>query len=499
MKRIIKLPRNRQKADKESPYPSPSEPEKKLRVVDESASEPAVRLENPSERLPIQKKEKPPERIKEKKAKRGKKLGFFKKGRLLQSGDDQHTQRATEQESETEEHEEEGTGFSLKQFFLYRFFTRLPQKVDEKSETDDEEKGVILLTQDTHRSDSRSQEPHVADLLNNDDEFPDAEDDWGDARLIVPIGWFFLVGLLLCGAFAWAIYDVFQAQPEIKVVTIEKQLLLDKKREDDKGVQESLVLMAECVRGYFKAKNISELLQHVRLPERVKPLMAQYYRTKGRRKPTYHHIAKIRPIPFGRQSFVHVKIALKGGGHYYLLLEELPDGTFRVDWEDDVSYQSMPWREYLTKRPLKPVDMRVRVIPDHFYGFAFRDQKRYQCYRLKPPASNQYLFGYVERGSELAQLMEIYMADSGLTIDSDESPEQDLTFEEGGLDQLKALYQLKADPKAAQKVKPKPGRSMILRLRFLLEDNSRQCVKIEDILSDQWVYYNFTKPTQGKE
>jgi len=43
----------------------------------------------------------------------------------------------------------------------------------------------------------------------------DVEDDWEDRDKVSSIGWFVLLGLVLCGMCGWAVYDVYQARPYV--------------------------------------------------------------------------------------------------------------------------------------------------------------------------------------------------------------------------------------------------------------------------------------------
>ena len=42
-----------------------------------------------------------------------------------------------------------------------------------------------------------------------------------------------------------------------------------------------------------------------------------------------------------------------------VIIEELDDGSIRVDWESSVRYGQMSWREFLVTRPSSPTLMRV--------------------------------------------------------------------------------------------------------------------------------------------
>jgi hypothetical protein len=87
------------------------------------------------------------------------------------------------------------------------------------------------------------------------------------------------------------------------------------------------------------------------------------------------------------------------GSGKFMTLEQTGPTSFRVDWETDVYYLPVPWKEFLKQRPTHPVEMRVRVKPDDLYTFQFRDEKKYECFRITSRDDHTPAYGYVERGS----------------------------------------------------------------------------------------------------
>ena len=331
---------------------------------------------------------------------------------------------------------------------------------------------------------AKSGQADVSELFDNDDAVVEMERAWGERRRAVPMGWFVLLALLICGFAGWAAYSVYQAQPEIEAVTLGKDVLLDELEDENQKVHDLLTGMQMCVKSYLAATNVAELLPHVRFPERVEPMMQEYYQSHGRRQIKFRHFEKIYPVSVGGKSFVRVQVELKNGKPYHLLLEQLGDQTFKVDWESDVFYQPVPWRDYCLKRPLKSMDLRVRVSVDDFYGFAFRDPSKYQCYQLTSLGADHFLYGYVEIGTPVAAQIKKLMSaeDESDSRSSGAIAELDLAKVD---DASSSSYRLKMDRKEETRKKSRP---MILRLRFLREDASTQCVLIESLVVDGWAY-----------
>ena len=366
---------------------------------------------------------------------------------------------------------------------------------DDEGEGQQGDQRLRLSSAGLKLGEAKSGQADISELLAHDDAGVEVEHAWGERRRAVPMGWFVLLALLICGFAGWAVYSVYEAQSEIEAVTLGKEIILNELEEENQRVRDLHTGMQTCVRGYFAATNIVELLPHVRFPERVEPFMQEYYQSHGRRQIKFRHFEKIYPVNIGSKSFVRVQVELKNGKPYHLLLEQLSDQTFKVDWESDVFYQPMSWRDYCDKRPLKPMDLRVRVSRDDFYGFAFRDTSKYQCYKLASLGSDHFLYGYVKNGTPVAaQIKKLTSAEK------DVDPLQSKAIEGLELasidDVSSSNYRLKMDRKVEALKKFKP---MILRLRFLREDLSTQCVLIESLVVDGWAYTDLPENSADKK
>jgi len=264
-----------------------------------------------------------------------------------------------------------------------------------------------------------------------------------------------------------------------------KTLVADKEKE----VRDILVGLEDCVRGYLAADSVPTMLPFIRHPDRVALLMGDYYKSHRKRGSKFQGIELQRVVSVGAGSFAYVMVATESGASRHLLLEQIDATTFKVDWECDVFYQPMPWREYLLKRPVRPMDMRVKVESDCFYGFAFRDAKRYQCYKLTSLDSDDYLFGYVERGSQVAKRIEELVSQSGVPFGVEQTAHVDLKDDDVLMnEEWDILLAEEMDITLEEDVVESKSKQAILRVRFLREDASMRCVQIDDLLSDNWLY-----------
>ena len=53
-----------------------------------------------------------------------------------------------------------------------------------------------------------------------------------------------------------------------------------------------------------------------------------------------------------------------------------------MDWEAFTGQGEMSWDEYEEKRPTSPVLMRVRLSPDDYFNYDYKDAAKLACYRV---------------------------------------------------------------------------------------------------------------------
>ncbi len=299
---------------------------------------------------------------------------------------------------------------------------------------------------------ARSFEPDVADILDHEEDRVDSEVLWGaGVKKAPPLGWLVLAGMVVFGLALWAMFSVFTAQSDLKEVEeVKKEMSVDLIKES-KEVRRTLASMQECVRGYLMAASIEEKLRYVRHADRVKPMMEKYYRTHAMKPEGFRNFERIRSMGLESLSFVFGQVELNNGNKHKLLLEQLEDGSFKVDWESDVCYLPIAWGEYLEKGPTEPVVMRVYIKRDHFYAYEFKDENRLDSYQLTTRDSDDHLFGFVEKDSTV------------------------------GLDVRRFLKKVEDQGGGARE-------PLMLQLRFPENSHSRKCVWIEALVAPRWTY-----------
>jgi len=258
-----------------------------------------------------------------------------------------------------------------------------------------------------------------------------------------PMGWLVLIGVLLLVMGLGGLLMLISGERE---ETRKSQAEQEERRKQTGEAQELLERVEQVVRRYLATTSVEEKSKYVRHRARVLPLMREYY---GRRELTsarFQAIGDIKPAEVENYPFFGIDVMVEGKSDAQLLLiEDCADGELRFDWESEVNYQPMEILDYLEKKPIEAMDFRVYVGLDTFYGYEFSDQERYQSLKLTFRDEDEFLFGYIEKGSEHGRgLVALLGAREGYI-------------------------------------------PLRLRLRFLPDTRSRRSVLVERVLATSWV------------
>ena len=171
------------------------------------------------------------------------------------------------------------------------------------------------------------------------------------------------------------------------------------------------------LRDFFNVTKKEELLPFIRDPERVAPLIKEFYS----REPeilVFDFLglkSDLQEYETPGPNFYAAEADLGGPSSRTVILEDTPQG-FRVDWEYFVQYNPMNWETFTKEAPsppaVEPMDFRVlaRIVPD--YRAPFSDESRYLAIQMitLDPASSE-LIGYAVRDSDLGRRLEEFLAE----------------------------------------------------------------------------------------
>jgi hypothetical protein len=165
-------------------------------------------------------------------------------------------------------------------------------------------------------------------------------------------------------------------------------------------VQDSDYAEASAVmKQFLAARTIEEMLVVVREPERIEPLMRDYYRQRPIEPVVYRRLPQRGEMQTYRNFLVGTVETAKLERRS-VAVQRFPR-PMKADWETFVGYCEVPWDKLAEVRPTNPTLMRVRLAPDDYYNYAFSDTSQWQSFRLASYHDEEHIYGYARRGTSL--------------------------------------------------------------------------------------------------
>ena len=170
----------------------------------------------------------------------------------------------------------------------------------------------------------------------------------------------------------------------------------------------------DAVRAFLASDSVERMLEHVRLPGRVKPLMERWYRKRPLQPMTAGEVTNQNKLRSGELYLITLEMTvnepdpLSPGETFpqsrYFAVEEVRDSLgnsrYKVDWETSVGYQEMPLEEFREEMVKRPVPFRVRLRESDYYLHGFSDPREWRCVELYYPGRDEFhLYGYIRLGT----------------------------------------------------------------------------------------------------
>lgn len=256
----------------------------------------------------------------------------------------------------------------------------------------------------------KSLEPDVAQILE-----PvvvvhgDPEHAWEKHRhgLMTPWAWFLLIAILCLCVGGWGLWSMWKKEEQ--VVPQVPQL---SEEEKDRQAAQLISLLESRLKGYITARNIAELLPHVRDPEHVGQLMKANAERYPIRAAEYRKLEVLDTLTLGAHAFWVAGVSTDQG-RKMLLLEQTDSGDVRVDWENAVGFQPILWDDFLQGKHAGAYEMRVKVTSADYYAYEYADSERFRCYRLEGYGGNKIGYGYVTREGKMDHLLQMWLTLQG--------------------------------------------------------------------------------------
>ena len=150
------------------------------------------------------------------------------------------------------------------------------------------------------------------------------------------------------------------------------------------------------VRGFFEAASMDQRLAFARDPQRVRPLMENYYHSHPQTSLEWKNLGWVLPVEEPGYRLAYAQAIFGNAEPVSLIVEEMTDGSFRVDWESSVRYGEIDWEEFIKTQPAAPKLFRViaskpqNTPPD-------APPMGSEILEIKHPDDNDVIYAYFDR------------------------------------------------------------------------------------------------------
>lgn len=161
-----------------------------------------------------------------------------------------------------------------------------------------------------------------------------------------------------------------------------------------------------AVKGFLNSGTITERLKFCRDPERVRPLMVNFYDGEEIEAEGMESLNKAE-VSY-RDDFLTLVVRTADFLQYPIALVKIgigEDVRYLVDWESWVGFCDLTPEEMRAGKPTTPITMRVIVSPENYYNYGFSDDKEWGAFRLELRDSTFSFLGYAKRNSEVEKAL----------------------------------------------------------------------------------------------
>ena len=159
----------------------------------------------------------------------------------------------------------------------------------------------------------------------------------------------------------------------------------------------------EAARGFLAAETVPAKARFVAEPRRVMPLMEHYYQTHPREDREFRDLVDRRYHVAGGRKFLMGHVVFEDETRDFWVFEKNEKGEVKLQWEALTAYSEKDWESFIDSRDMEGGTFRVllEVVEDPYFNYDFAEPELYTCLLLRVPQSERYLYGYLDRSSEV--------------------------------------------------------------------------------------------------
>jgi len=150
------------------------------------------------------------------------------------------------------------------------------------------------------------------------------------------------------------------------------------------------------LRSFFAAADVDAKLAFSRDPQRVRPLMTQYYSQHPHDHLEWKALGWVLPVNEPGFRLGYAQAIFANAEPVSLIIEETEGGDFRVDWESSVRYGELDWSEFIQTQPASPKLFRVTASrPQHTPPN--ETPQGSEVLEIKHPGENDVIYAWFDR------------------------------------------------------------------------------------------------------
>jgi hypothetical protein len=162
------------------------------------------------------------------------------------------------------------------------------------------------------------------------------------------------------------------------------------------NIESKRLTIESTVRSFFEAGDVDQKLAFVRDPQRVRPMMEKYYRGHPQQQMEWKSLGWVLPVEEPGFRLGYAQAIFANAEPVSLIMEELADGSFRVDWESSVRYSETDWSEFIETQPTSPTLFRV-IASKPRHAPPEGSPQDSEVLEIKHPDDSNVIYAYFDR------------------------------------------------------------------------------------------------------
>lgn len=168
-------------------------------------------------------------------------------------------------------------------------------------------------------------------------------------------------------------------------------------------IEDMQAAATETAKGFLKAESVPSRARFVVDPRRVMPLMERHYQRRPWTEKRFKDFLAPQLHVASDREFLMGKVLFEDGTDAFWVFEKSDEDELKLQWEVAVAYAEKDWDTFIEERDTEGGLFRVTMeylVDEPYFNHDFRDDELFDCFMLRVPYSEKYLYGYLDKESQ---------------------------------------------------------------------------------------------------